>query len=71
MDYAYGQEVYLEDHSEGPVNKYFTSMGAELTTDVHLAHLIFPMNMGARIIYLPEYNSAKAEFVFSVDLNQF
>ena len=71
LDHAFGQQVYQRDHSEGPVNKHFTSMGGELTTDAHFVQLIFPMNMGARVIYMPGEKSMKTEFVLSVDLNQF
>jgi len=71
LDHAFGQDVYLDDNTNGPQNKHFTSLGGELTTDVHLAHLIFPMNVGTRIIYMPADKTLKAEFVLSVDLNQF
>jgi len=71
MDHAFGKEVYLEDHSDGPVNWHYTSMGAELTTDVHLAHLIFPVNLGIRYIYQLENKISKTELVFSIDLDQF
>jgi hypothetical protein len=68
LDHAFATEVYLED---GVVNKHFTSLGGELTTDVHLAHLIFPMNIGGRLIYKTQERTLSAELIFSVDLNQF
>ena len=72
LDHAFGEEVYpLEGASGQPVNMYFTSFGGELTTDVHLAQLIFPMNTGVRLIYMPGNKTLKTEFIFSVDLNQF
>ena len=71
LDHAFGEDVYIREQNNGPVNKHFTSMGAELTTDVHFAHLIFPLNIGVRFIYLPVEKSSMAEMVFSVDLDQF
>jgi len=68
MDHAFGAQVYLEDEV---VNRHFTSMGGELTTDVHLAHLIFPLNIGGRVIYKTQEGTLGAELIFSVDLNQF
>jgi hypothetical protein len=70
-DHAWGQEVYIRHSEDGPVDQIFRSMGLELTTDVHLAQFIFPFNMGGRVIYLPDTQETRAEFIFSVDLNQF
>jgi hypothetical protein len=43
----------------------------ELTTDVHLAQFLFPFNLGGRLIYLPDTGETRAEFIFSIDINQF
>ena len=71
FDHAYAENVYDSHGQEPPQNKNFQSMGTELTTDVHLAQIMFPMNIGARFIYLPANNTTRTEFIFSVDLNQF
>lgn len=70
-DYARGQDVYIQHSEGGPVDMDFKSMGIELTTDVHLAQFLFPFNLGGRVIYLPDTKDTRAEFVFSIDLNQF
>ncbi len=70
-DYARGQEVYIAHSEGGPVDMDFKSLGIELTTDVHLAQFLFPFNLGGRVIYLPDTKDTRAEFVFSIDLNQF
>jgi hypothetical protein len=70
-DYARGQEVYIPHEEDGPVDRDYQSLGLELTTDVHLAQFLFPMNIGGRVIYLPETRDTRAEFIFSIDLNRF
>jgi hypothetical protein len=69
-DHAWGQDVYLSHEEEGPVSRSFRSIGMELTTDVHLAQFIFPLNVGGRLIYLPDTGDTRASFIFSIDLNQ-
>jgi len=71
FDYARGQEVYIRHSEDGPIDMDFRSMGIELTTDVHLAQFLFPFNLGGRVIYLPDTKETRAEFIFSIDLNQF
>jgi hypothetical protein len=70
-DYAWGQDVYKPHSEDGPVDQNFQSLGLELTTDVHLAQFLFPLNIGGRVIYLPDTRGTRAEFIFSIDLDQF
>jgi hypothetical protein len=70
-DHAWGQDVYIAHSEDGPVNREFRSLGMELTADVHLAQFLFPFNLGGRVIYLPDTRETRAEFVFTVDINQF
>jgi hypothetical protein len=70
-DYARGQEIYIPHTEDSPVDQNFQSLGMELTTDVHLAQFLFPFNLGGRVIYIPDTKVTKAEFIFSIDLNQF
>lgn len=70
-DYARGQEIYIPHSEDSPVDQDFQSLGIELTTDVHLAQFLFPFNLGGRVIYIPDTGVTKAEFIFSIDLNQF
>ena len=70
-DHAWGQDVYIRHNEDGPVDQNFQSLGLELTTDVHLAQFLFPFNIGGRVIYLPDTRETRAEFIFSIDLNQF
>lgn len=71
FDHATGNEVYIQGSDNGPVDRTFTSLGGELTTDVHLAHLIFPLEMGVQVIYRPVEDDLMAKFILSVDLNRF
>ncbi len=66
-DYAVGKDVYMGNG--GPVDKNFQSLGMELTTDVHIAQIFVPFNLGGRLIWIPETGSTQAEFIFSVDLS--
>lgn len=68
-DYAVGKKVYMNP-GNGPVDHNFESMGIELTTDVHLAQIFLPMNIGGRMIWIPETGKTAGEFVFSVDLDR-
>ncbi|KPL16145.1 MAG: hypothetical protein AMS26_05800 [Bacteroides sp. SM23_62] len=70
-DHAWGQDVHIPHREDVPVDREFRSLGLELTTDVHLAQFLFPFNMGGRVIYLPDTRYTRAEFVFTIDLNQF
>lgn len=69
-DHAWGQDVYMPHEEDNPVDRNFQSLGLELTTDVHLAQFLFPLNLGGRVIYLPGTGHARAEFIFSIDLNE-
>jgi hypothetical protein len=68
-DYAVGKGVYAG--SSGRVNRDFTSYGFELTTDMHLAQIFVPFNIGGRLIMVPENRKPTVEFVFKIDLSQF
>ena len=68
-DFARGKDVYM--NGTGPVDKDFRSFGMELSTDVHLAQILVPFNIGGRLIWIPETGTTSGEFVFSVNLSQF
>jgi len=71
-DYARGTEILsYSNGTEEWIDDDFSSMGMELTTDFHFAHIMFPINSGIRLIYLPEENKTKTEFIFSIDINRF
>ena len=71
FDYAEGTEIYLHGTIGGPVDKNFSSLGIELTTDIHLAQIFVPFNIGGRLIYIPETGQTGGEFIFTIDLSQF
>lgn len=71
-DYGKGTDILVSSNGTNEwIDDDFVSMGMELTTDFHFAHIMFPVNSGIRLIYLPEENKAKSEFIFSIDLNRF
>jgi hypothetical protein len=67
-DYAVGKGVFAG--SSERVNRDFTSYGFELTTDMHMAQIFFPFNIGGRLIMMPDYKKPTVEFIFKVDLSQ-
>ena len=50
--------------SGGPVDKNFESLGLELTTDIHLAQIFFPFNLGGSFIWIPETGSTQGGIHF-------
>ncbi len=71
-DYGKGTDIlFSSDGTTEWIDDDFVSMGMELTTDFHFAQIMFPINSGIRLIFLPEENKAKTEFIFSINLNRF
>jgi hypothetical protein len=71
-DLAYGKDV-IASNSKG-ANKYtgyYQSFGTEITLDLHLIRIIFPMSVGLRIGYKPEGRSAFLETMFSISTGIF
>jgi hypothetical protein len=60
---AYDNNNQLKWYSEN-----LFSYGAELTTDLHIARVMFPFSTGVRYAYQPISNEHNIEFVFNVDL---
>ena len=46
----------------------YNSLGAEITSDMHLLRFLLPLDMGARIGYLPLKNKMFVDFLLSVNL---
>jgi hypothetical protein len=70
-DFAAGRGVNIHGNRNGPVDRNFQSLGLELTTDMHLAQIFLPFNIGGRFIWIPATGQTAGEFIFSVDLSQF
>jgi hypothetical protein len=62
-DYARG------DHRGSFVN--YQSAGMELFVDMHVLRFLAPIELGYRLIYLPEENEFKSEFLFSINVYAF
>lgn len=48
---------------------HLVSTGIELTTDMHLFRFLFPLDLGARIGYVPAEKRTFLDFLFSVNLS--
>lgn len=71
LDYAYNStkqfEINFDDFNWE--NKNILSYGLELTADYHLLRMIFPLNSGIRVGYVPTEKRMFLNFVFGIDLN--
>lgn len=47
------------------------SLGVELTSDLHVLRFFAPIEIGCRSIYLPDFNTIRFDFLFSIDFNGF
>jgi hypothetical protein len=71
-DYARGTDILSSSNGTKVwIDDVFSSMGVELTTDFHFAQVMFPVNSGIRLIYLPGTEKTSTEFVFSINLDRF
>jgi len=62
-DYAWG------NHRGSFAN--YQSAGMELFMDMHVLRFLAPIELGYRLIYLPEKNDFKSEFLFSINVYAF
>jgi len=63
FDYAAGSHFGADET--------WNSTGVELFVDLHILRFLAPIELGYRLIYRPEFNDVKNEFLFSVSLNSF
>jgi len=47
------------------------SFGVELSADYHLLRMMFPLNTGLRVGYIPTYNKPFMEMLFGISINGF
>lgn len=48
-----------------------TSLGCDLTADFHFLRIIFPINAGIRMIYMPQISQYSSQLLLSVDLSNY
>lgn len=48
-----------------------TSLGCDLTVDFHFLRIIFPINAGIRMIYMPQISQYSSQLLLSVDLSNY
>ena len=53
------------------VNQKLSSRGFDLTADFHFLRIIFPINAGVRLIYVPQLNQYSSQLLLSVDLSNY
>jgi len=52
-------------------SKNYQSAGMELFVDMHVLRFLAPIELGYRLIYLPDYGDFNSEFLFSINLYAF
>jgi hypothetical protein len=68
-DYLLGSDMLINDPEPALVNKNYYTYGADVLFDLHIIRFMFPLSMGARIVYLPQTDTWKPEFLFTIDIN--
>jgi hypothetical protein len=69
VDYARNKfQAYDSNNQLRWYSENLLSYGAELTTDLHIARVMFPFSTGVRYAYQPFSSEHNIEFVFNVDL---
>ena len=48
-----------------------SSLGLDLTADFHFLRIIFPVNAGIRMIYIPEHSQYSTQLLLSIDLSNY
>jgi hypothetical protein len=71
-DHGLGYNVHVPS-GDSYVSKdlKFRSFGFDLTSDFHLAHILFPFDMGVRFSYPLDDAKPKWELLMSIDINDF
>jgi len=67
FDYAWNRRRIRQNNRIVWDTELLYSVGAELTTDFHLARLMFPLSAGVRYSYMPQFSDHRLEFIFNVD----
>ncbi len=50
-DRAFVEDISTGDRDNPFINEYFQSVGVELTSDMHVAHIFLPISFGVRVTY--------------------
>lgn len=66
--YDYGKSKKYNHKNQKYINKIYNSYGIELTSDMHILRIIFPLNIGTRISFSNEFKKPVAEFIFNMNL---
>jgi hypothetical protein len=68
-DYLQGRDMLIDDPEPALADRNYYSYGVDVLFDLHLLRFMFPFSMGARIAYLPQTDTWKPEFLFTIDVN--
>ncbi len=68
-DYLQGRDILIDDPEPALADRNYYSYGADVLFDLHILRFMFPISMGARIAYLPQTDTWKPEFLFTIDVN--
>ncbi|KXB08416.1 hypothetical protein AKJ55_01050 [candidate division MSBL1 archaeon SCGC-AAA382M17] len=66
-DYAMNRFQRVENNTRVWEQQALYSMGTEITSDFHIARIMFPFSAGVRYAYLPQLSDHRFELIFSID----
>jgi len=67
FDYAWNRRRMMQNNRIVWDREQLYSVGAEITSDFHLARVMFPLSAGVRYSYMPQFSDHRFEFIFNVD----
>ncbi len=62
-----GTDVVIREPSAHYEDQNYTTLGADLLTDLNLLRIPFPLSVGVRYIYEPENRHSMFQWLFSID----
>ncbi|MEZ5071482.1 MAG: hypothetical protein R2751_11065 [Bacteroidales bacterium] len=64
-----GQNVVIREPHPHYEDRTYRSVGFDLNLDFHLLRISFPISSGARFIYLPDEDTWRVEWLYSIDIS--
>lgn len=68
-DHLAGRNVVVSDPRPRYADRDYTTFGIELTADLHLLRIAFPLSLGGRTGYNPATGETFFEWIYSIDIN--
>ena len=70
FSYAYDLLIHTENQTQYS-SKYYSSLGLDIISDLHLFRFYFPVSLGLRFLYIPHFENIYPEIILSIDTSAF